>query len=105
VTRTSTTAPSTTLASTSTGLALLGADLPPAALDLLATAPPEQRAALVEALRSAYDRGREEGDRRSALQLARVFGALVGMEPAVDREQGAERGLARRVMERFRRGG
>jgi hypothetical protein len=97
----------TTRTSSGSALALLvGVEaLPPGALSLVERASPEEREALVEALRSAYDRGREEGDRRSALQLARVFGALVGMEPAVDREQGTERGLARRVMERFRRGG
>lgn len=98
-----------TRASSSSGsaLALLAVadDLPPAALSLVERATPEEREALVEALRAAHERGRDEGDRRSALQLARLFGALVGMEPAVDREERQDRGLARRVVERFRRGG
>lgn len=93
--------------SASSSLALLAVadDLPPAALSLVERATPEEREALVEALRAAHERGRDEGDRRSALQLARVFGALVGMEPAVDKEAGQDRSLARRLVERFRRGG
>lgn len=96
--------------STATGsaLALLSSDLdlPPATLELLARATPEERTALVESLRSAYERGREEADRKGALQLARIFGALVGMDPVVDRDRDVEgSSLRSRIMERFRRGG
>lgn len=93
--------------SSSASLALLASvdDLPPAALSLVERATPEEREALVEAIRSSYERGREEADRRSALQLARIFGSLVGMEPMVDRGSGDGRSLRERLVERFRRGG
>lgn len=93
--------------SPSSTLALLASvdDLPPAAVSLIERATSEEREALVEALRTSYERGRDDGDRRSALQLARIFGALVGMEPVADRGAGDARSLRERLVERFRRSG
>lgn len=73
----------------------------PEAAGALARLDPEDREAVRVALEAAYEKGRDDAERRGALQLARIFGALVGMTPAAD--AGPNDGRLARLLRRLSR--
>tara|TARA_B100001175_G_C19002088_1_gene399396 strand:+ start:185 stop:496 length:312 start_codon:yes stop_codon:yes gene_type:complete len=73
----------------------------PELLELLKVSSPEDQEVILLAIRTAYQAGQDDADKRTGKLMARIFGGFVGVTPGVDLDQenknqsGMMRGMVR----------